>query len=225
MFFMTEIQMLLTGWFVGLLIAMPVGMVAVMCIKRTLHSGWVSGVATGLGAALADTIYAAFAAFGIYAVQDFLTEHQYTMRLVGGGVMLFVGVKLLWQKANVDMDAVEEEDDPDAWHRILHAFVTGLVLTLTNPLTLIAFITIFANFGLTDDMASWRVALVFVAGALLGASTWWLSLVGGVTLIKEKLPATMIAKINTVLAVFLVLAGVYAVVTGWLEKPLLKILH
>jgi threonine/homoserine/homoserine lactone efflux protein len=214
-----EFGTLLLGWFIGLLIAMPVGAVAALAVKRTLHAGWPTGVATGLGAATADTVYAAIAAFGVYAVQDFMIRHQYTLRVCGGVALLFVGLKMLWQKSHIE-PPIEDAEDPDAWHRILRGYITGTAITLTNPLTLIAFLTIFANFGLTSDMHSYKTALVFVAGAFLGAATWWLSLVGGVTLIKARISDTVVAKINSVLAVFLIIAGGYAMMTGIFEKPI-----
>jgi len=219
-----ELGILMMGWFIGLLIAMPVGPVAVLTFKRTLHNGWLVGVATAAGAIIADTVYAAVAAFGVYAVQDYLVEHQYTLRLIGGIALLIVGIRMLWQKAAVAA-APEDQEDEDAWHQLLHAFATGLIITLTNPLTLVAFLTILTNFGLTDELESWRTALVFVAGAFVGAATWWLSLVGACTLVKARISEALVAKINTVLAIFLVAAGSYAAITGWLEKPLLKVLH
>ncbi len=218
--FISNVWFLALGWFIGLLIAMPVGPVAALSVKRTLHAGWPVGVATGLGAAAADTIYAAFAAFGVYAVQDFLVHHQYTLRVIGGAALLFVGIKMLWQKTHVDKPPADDCEPPSLWPRIVRGYVTGLLITLTNPLTLIAFLTIFTNFGLTKDMHSYKTALFFVMGAFLGASTWWLSLVGAISLVKTQISDTLIAKINTILAVFLISAGGYAMLTGISEKPL-----
>ncbi len=44
------------GLAAGLIIAAPVGPVNLLCIRRTLEKGWKSGVVSGLGAALADTV-------------------------------------------------------------------------------------------------------------------------------------------------------------------------
>ena len=50
--FISNVWFLALGWFIGLLIAMPVGPVAALSVKRTLHAGWPVGVATGLGASV-----------------------------------------------------------------------------------------------------------------------------------------------------------------------------
>ena len=53
------------GLAAGLIIAAPVGPVNLLCIRRTLEKGWKSGMVSGLGAALADTLYGAIAGFSI----------------------------------------------------------------------------------------------------------------------------------------------------------------
>ena len=230
MSFTDEIAILLTGWFIGLIIAMPVGPVAVLAVKRTLHSGWPVGVAVGMGAAVADMFYAAIAAFGVYAIQDFLIKYQYSLRMVGGAVLLGVGLRMLLHKPIVPQPKLHS-DDPlptkidDIIHRLMRGFAAGLIITLTNPLTLMAFLAILTNFGISGKMDSYKTALVFTAGALGGAASWWLSLVGAVGLIKTRLSETLVAKINAVLAVILVIAGAIAIVTGYFEKPFGKLLH
>jgi succinate-acetate transporter protein len=74
-------------------------------------------------------------------------------------------------------------------------------------------------------MQSYKMALSFVAGAFVGAASWWLSLVGGVTMIKSRISDTIIVKINRILAIFLILAGWYAIITGTFEKPISTLLH
>ena len=44
---------LLRGFVIGLLVAAPVGPMALLAIRRTLDRGWARGVASGLGIATA----------------------------------------------------------------------------------------------------------------------------------------------------------------------------
>jgi hypothetical protein len=48
----------------GFSIAAPVGPIGALCIRRTLTQGRLTGFMTGLGAATADALYGAIAAFG-----------------------------------------------------------------------------------------------------------------------------------------------------------------
>lgn len=62
----------LKGILAGLALAMPVGPVAVLCIRRTLAEGARMGFATGFGASLADGFYGLAAALGLTAISGFL---------------------------------------------------------------------------------------------------------------------------------------------------------
>lgn len=60
-----ETQFFLKGVLLGFLIAAPVGPIGILCIRRTLQFGRFSGLFSGFGAAVADSIYAGIAAFGL----------------------------------------------------------------------------------------------------------------------------------------------------------------
>jgi threonine/homoserine/homoserine lactone efflux protein len=57
---------------IGLSIAAPVGPIGLLVIQRTLRSGARVGLATGLGAAVADALYGAVGAFGVHWLIDAL---------------------------------------------------------------------------------------------------------------------------------------------------------
>ncbi|MGB8693525.1 MAG: LysE family transporter, partial [Steroidobacteraceae bacterium] len=62
----------LKGMAIGLAIAAPVGPIGLLCLRRSLEQGRAAGLATGLGAASADAIYGAIAAFGLTAISGAL---------------------------------------------------------------------------------------------------------------------------------------------------------
>lgn len=62
----------LKGIVLGFSIAAPVGPIGILCIRKTLQFGRLSGLFYGLGAAIADSIYAILAAFGLTFVSDLL---------------------------------------------------------------------------------------------------------------------------------------------------------
>ena len=63
---------LLRGLAIGFAIAAAIGPIGLLCIRRTLVEGTAVGVASGLGAATADGLFASIAAFGITALADLL---------------------------------------------------------------------------------------------------------------------------------------------------------
>ena len=71
-----EVSVFLKGLLLGFSIAAPVGPIGVLCIRRTLNGGMGSGIVSGLGTAVADSLYGLIAAFGITAVSALLLEWE-----------------------------------------------------------------------------------------------------------------------------------------------------
>src|SRR3546814_11711403 len=69
---------------IGFAMAVPVGPVGLLCIRRTLNYGLVIGLLSGLGAALADALFAAAAAGGLASLMDFLLAIERQLRVAGG---------------------------------------------------------------------------------------------------------------------------------------------
>src|SRR3546814_10385330 len=76
---------------IGFAMAVPVGPVGLLCIRRTLNSGFVIGLLSGLGAALADALFAAAAAGGIASLMDFLLGIEWQLRVAGGVLLVALG--------------------------------------------------------------------------------------------------------------------------------------
>src|SRR4249920_2932457 len=120
---------LLTGGGVGFSIAAPVGPIGALTIRRTLAQGRLIGFLTGLGAATADTVYGAAAAFGLTLVTDVLLAHQLWLRLGGGIFLLYLGIRTFRASPVPAGQSV-------ATSGLLAAYASTLLLTLANPTTI-----------------------------------------------------------------------------------------
>src|SRR3954469_24375233 len=80
------------GLIVGFSIAAPVGPIGLLCIRRTLAEGKLSGFMSGLGAATADATYGLIAAFGLTAISTLLLSYKLPIALVGGFFLLYLAV-------------------------------------------------------------------------------------------------------------------------------------
>jgi threonine/homoserine/homoserine lactone efflux protein len=188
----------LRGLVIGFSIAAPVGPIGVLCIRRTLAEGKAVGFATGLGAAAADAVYGAIAGFGLTAISHALVSQQIWLRLIGGIFLLYLGAKTFASKP-ADQAAQARGGSLAA------AFASTFVLTLTNPMTILSFVAVFAGFGLVGNAASVVSASVLVFGVFLGSALWWLLLSGGVGLFRERLAAPHLTWVNRLSG--LVIAG------------------
>ncbi len=96
------------------------------------------GLATGLGVALAATLWAAAAAFGIAAIMTRFTTLYGLFQLAGAVYLIWLGLAA-WRHP----DGTEATMPVDALERRHRAALTGLSLGLTNPKIVVFYSSIF----------------------------------------------------------------------------------
>lgn len=197
-----------TGFLIGLSIAAPVGPIGVLCIRRTLTDGRLTGFVTGLGAAAADAFYGACAAFGLAAITNFLVGQQFWFRLLGGLFLCYLGVKTFRAEPATKPATATSGG-------LLVAFTSTLALTLTNPTTILSFVVVFAGLGLGDGNRNHADAITMVAGVFLGSAAWWLILSGGVGLARERFTPVWMRRVNQISGLVIAGFGLLALVTMW----------
>src|SRR5262249_41091676 len=100
---------LIKGAIVGVVIALPLGPVGVLCVRRTLFGGPSSGFVSGLGAATADSLFGVIAGFGLTIVRDFLLGYQDWLGVGGGVFLLVVGIRALARAPEAELGPVGDE--------------------------------------------------------------------------------------------------------------------
>jgi threonine/homoserine/homoserine lactone efflux protein len=181
---------------IGLSIAAPVGQIGVLAIQRTLDHGRAAGLATGLGAALADAI----GAFGVTTLINWLLELKLWLGLFGGAFLLF----LAWRIATKPVLRGAAGHAPAG---TLLRYVSGtFVLTLSNPTTILSFMAVFgALAGRAPAASPWAM----VTGVLLGSALWWVILSAGVGSLRERFDARWQRAINLSSAALLAGLGLW----------------
>ena len=199
-----NIGLLIKSFIIGLSIAAVVGPISVLCIQRTLSRGYVYGLISGLGVATADGTYGSIAAFGLTAISTFLVNEEVWIRTIGGVFLLYLGVRTILSKpAEKAACAAKARNLPGAYASIL-------LLTLTNPLTILSFAAIFAGIGVSSGKGGYLAAALVVTGVFLGSATWWLLLTSGVSLLRRKITPRWLAWLNRISGAVLVIFGVVA---------------
>ncbi|TCT40878.1 LysE family translocator [Martelella mediterranea] len=175
------LELLLKSVLVGMAIAAPVGPIGALCINRSLTRGFVSGVAGGLGTALADASYGALAALGFAAFSAALAKISTPLALFGGAFLIFLGWREMRKTGAASVQETAGRGD------LIRTLLTTYVLTITNPATILSFVAIFAGFGLADASGN-QALVVVVLGVFAGSLLWWVFLSGLVAIIRHRLP-------------------------------------
>jgi threonine/homoserine/homoserine lactone efflux protein len=159
------------GMLIGFVIAAPVGPINIMCVRRTIVHGRLAGIVSGCGAAVADTILGAIAIFGLAFLTDLLLEERFWLALGGAVFLAVLGVRSLTKPPPKLVSA----RDPT---NLLGDFTSSLVLTLSNPITILSFFGIFAAFGVHPDGQIGPDDWAALLGVFSGAMVWWLTITG-----------------------------------------------
>jgi threonine/homoserine/homoserine lactone efflux protein len=192
---------LLKGIAVGIVIAVPVGPVGVMCVRRTIFQGKLAGFVSGLGAATADALFGFIAAFGLTFVSDWLIDYQQWLRVAGGCYLVYVGGAALLAQYEASL-----QSKPDA-ESLFRDYLSTFALTLTNPITILAFLGIFSAVGLAGDGATFARAAILVVGVWLGSLLWWLALVYGLGMLFRSFGPRHLTWINRASGTILLISG------------------
>ena len=156
----------LQGLAIGFSIAAPVGPIGLLCIRCTLTHGRLNGFLCGLGAATADAVYGVIAALGLSAITSFLLGTQTWLQLAGGLFLVWLGIRTM----RAPPAAAPRSTDTAAASALAAGYFSTLALTLTNPMTILSFIGIFAGLGAGATTGGLWPAGSLVLGVFLGSA-------------------------------------------------------
>jgi threonine/homoserine/homoserine lactone efflux protein len=172
----------------GFVLAATVGPMWVLCLRRTLAFGPLTGFASGMGIAVADGFYGAVAAFGLTAVSGFLLAHRFWIGLAGGLFLAYLGVRTLLSHPRLEVEAARPAS-------LSQAFLSTLGLTLANPPTILAFAAIFAGLGLAAS-ADYAAAALVTLGVFLGSASWQLVFAASAGALRGRIGPRLLRAIN-----------------------------
>jgi threonine/homoserine/homoserine lactone efflux protein len=174
------IQLLLKGAMMGLVVAVPVGPLGLLCINRALLRGPWYGLFSGFGVATADALAGALAALSISLVSQFLAAHQFFFRLTGGVFLCYLGYEIYRSHAREDLPRTRTVNG------LLGTYVTTFLLTFSNPVTILSFVAIYAGWHVQSMSGHYVEAAVFALGVFIGSASWWVALFLGLTIFRDR---------------------------------------
>jgi len=196
------IDYFIKGLIIGVSVAAPVGPIGVLTIKRTLTEDRTSGFVTGMGAALADTVYGIIAGCGLTAISSFLLTQAFWLKLIGGLFLLFLGVKSFMSKP-------PEKSAEIASKGLFYNFISTFFLTVTNPSTILSFLAIFAGLGLGSSKTDYFSSMILVFGVFLGSALWWFILSFTVSFFRSKVTDNRLVWINRISGALITAFGLW----------------
>ncbi|MEM8794872.1 MAG: LysE family translocator [Pseudomonadota bacterium] len=137
-------------------------------LRASMTRGPQAGLLTALGVSTGLLLYATLSLAGLSAI---LIEYQWltwTVRVLGGTYLIYLGIRLLLSKPeNLDVHT-------EAVPRHFNGFLFGFAVTLTNPKAIVLFASVFAT-AVTAETPFWLMALM--VGIVFFSSLIWYSAV------------------------------------------------
>ena len=177
-----------------------------MCINRSLQYGILAGLFTGFGVAIADLVYGILAVFGLFAISGETLESQPVLRLVGAFCVMFLGLRM--------MSKIEIANNKNLDHETaLKDIATGFLVTISNPLTIIAFIAALSYVNYLMVQINYLGSSLIVLGIFIGSFTWWLLLCLLSIKFKDRLTPNFMRKINLISGGLIFVFGILLVIS------------
>ena len=193
---------ILIGLLVGIVTTAPVGPVNVIAIQRAFRFGFLQGLLTGLGAVLADTLFATVSVFGISAVSRFVEGHSSAIQGLGGVLLIVFGFWITRSHPHL------EKQQQEGTQNVLRNFLAACAMTLTNPGAVLGFIAIFGSLGhLAPHHDDNLGASLLVLGVASGATLWWVLISWLISHVRSRITDHWLEWINRAAGGVLILFG------------------
>ncbi|MFA6066331.1 MAG: LysE family transporter [Candidatus Babeliaceae bacterium] len=192
-----NLPIFIQGIIIGISLAAPIGPLSIICIRRSLTDRFMASVAVALGAATADALFGFIAIFGVTTISAFLMHHNALLRFVGGLFLGYLGITTL-QRTSVTTTSGNKSQF------LITIYLSTFILTLTNPLTIVAFGALFTVFGITELVNNYTTALPLISGIFCGSATWFIFLSTFIHLFKNNWKPGTLTLINKISGIGLI---------------------
>lgn len=190
------LDIIVKGMMVGILCSAPMGPVGVLCVQRTLNKGRWHGFVTGLGATLSDLIYALLTGFGMSFVMELIDNPQYKFCMqIFGSILLFLFGLYCFRS---DPRKKVHQSKKNHQGTLIHNFVTAFLVTFSNPLIILLFLAMFAQFAFIIPEHPVQMSLGYLS-IIAGAVLWWYGLTWLIDKIREYFSMNAIVLINRII--------------------------
>jgi threonine/homoserine/homoserine lactone efflux protein len=200
-----DINLLFKGVAVGLVVAVPIGPIGLLCTQRILASGRMHGLVSGLGAATADAIFASLSAFGLTLVSGFMVQQNTWFRLFGGIFLCLLGIRVFLVKRTKGGPLAE---------KLCHFnnYVSTLLISLSNLMSFLVIAGLFAGLGITGLGTKWGSSVLPVVGVFLGSMFWWTTLSVSVGVFHKKVADNTLVLLARILGGILTVFGIVVII-------------
>lgn len=191
----------LDGLKFGMLLQLAIGPMCLLVFNTAKNMGFINALYLVSAIALIDAFYICLAGIGVsrLLVQERVKK---CVSVIGAFVLCLFGINMILEAVGRDI-VLHISSDSD----VQSVFVQGLILTLSNPLTIVFWGTVLTQKMIKEQLR--RLELFFFSAGLVSATVFFLTGIAILgTEMKEFLPDTISNGMNVVVGVVIVYFGI-----------------
>ncbi len=208
------INYLLSAIILGIIVAIPPGSVTIIACQRAIMYGFKNSIFFSIGSCVSDVFYIILVYIGI---SNLITNNHYlkiVSLVICGLILIFLGILSiisLSNKQKVDSEVIKFQTN------LFATFISGILITLTNPMTIVGWIAIAGNYFLIWNekypiSKNYMIITIFLI--MVGVMIWFIPLTFIISKLKkvinEKIKILFITFSNMCLIIFGFIALYYA---------------
>ncbi len=213
------LQYIIKGIIIGLAVSIPLGPIGVLIIQKTIQKGRLAGFVSGMGAAVADTLYATVAALGLSVVINFIKAQEFYLQIIGSIFLIFLGARIYFSNPIKQLRAQYRGGK----RGMLGDFLSTFFLTASNPITVFVFIGIFAGASVFKREPNLQDHLILISSVTLGCVLWWFSLSTIINVFRKKFRLKQLFWINRTAGIIVAILGALALLASF--EPFKSLIH
>jgi threonine/homoserine/homoserine lactone efflux protein len=207
------INLFLKGLLTGFLVSVPVGPIAVMVIQRTASRNLKSGLYSGLGVAIIDSVWAIVAGFSVSFIITFLQTYKLYIQIIGAILLFLLGLNIFLSHPVNDWKKMRRKGS-----NLLQMFFSSVGIALSNPMPVLSYIAIFASFRIIFNVNEMIEPVSFISGFFIGAFIWWTILTSSINLFRHRFNLRILWWFNKIsgslIMAFVMALTIYVLVKG-----------
>jgi L-lysine exporter family protein LysE/ArgO len=208
--FVSHIHVLSAAFFMGLAAAAPMGPVNMLAIRRGMIGGWRHTLACGIGSVTGELILFSLVLLGGHYLFSDLSNPtlQTVLAAIGVIVLLPLGIYFLVRAVKEPLRAYasarQQWDEGTVPAHLATDVAAGFALTIFNPLTMIYWVGVTANWlpfahsVLGYSAPGWGILMVAA-----GLMNWFTTLIVVVRFIPHRIGPTFFRLVNAILGLIL----------------------
>ena len=158
---------LLLSFSVGLLTSSPLGPIGMLCLRRILAHGAVSGLVSALGIACAYAFWAYVAVHGLAVIADWMQQEKQVLQIGIGLFFLLYGLHSIYNAPSTVYSLRLKRSNATE-------FLSTFLVVLLNPATLLTYSALFTLFGVASSRITQWQAINVALCAFAGSLSFWL---------------------------------------------------